>query len=394
VRIGSAFVGRALALAALALSLAAAPGRAEPIADQVVDGEGTSGGQSFVDIEREFAQTFTVGVGGVLTRIDVQLQGFETNTGPLLYDVLPLEGDGSPVEDSAQALATGIVPFDAIPIGGWDFVAIERLAIQVEPGDRLAIVLRVPAESSDLTSWLVAPEAYAGGSRFCRGVCSAEWNSLGTSFRFRTWVDPAIALDQLADTQDPSSGQSFVDSFIPEFAQTFQVGRSGTLTRFDVKLQAGVSDDDLRWHLLPVELSGFPVEDLGLARAAGTIPAAAVPSFPEPWDWVSVEGLSLPVQANERLALVLSLPPETTSGYSWLLANPVYPDGSRYCRRPSAEAPCALVWNDVSNDFRFRTFLVTAPEPAAALSTAAAIGALAAIGRRRARLAGRTARPR
>jgi hypothetical protein len=376
--------GRAVAVvAAFALALAAAPGRAEPVVDQIADGEGTSGGQSYVDIEREFAQTFTVGLAGVLTRIDVKLQGFESNTGPLLYDVLPLEGDGSPVEDPAQALATGIVPFAAILIGGWDFVAIERLAIPVELGDRLAIVLRVPPESSDATSWLVEPVGYAGGSRFCRGACSAQWNSLGTSFQFRTWVDPAIELDQFADTLDPSSGQSFVDSVLPEFAQTFQVGRSGTLTRFDVKLQAGAADDDLQWHLLPVEPSGFPVEDLGLARASGTIPAEAVPPFPEPWDWVSVEGLALPVEAEERLALVLSLPPETTTWYSWILANPVYPDGSRYCRRPSAEAPCALVWNDATNDFRFRTFLVAAPEPDAGLATVAAAGALAAIARRR-----------
>lgn len=374
------------AASAIGLQVAASMAWADPVVDQTVDGAGNSG-QIFVDIEREFAQSFTVGVGGVLTRIDVEVRGFSTNTGPLLYDVLPLEMDGSPVEDPEQALATGTVPLDAIPVSPdpWELVAIEHLAIQVAPGDRLAVVLRVPAESTDVASWLVAADPYDGGSGFCRGVCAAEWTAgIGGDYKIRTWVDPDLELDQVSDTLDPSSGQVFVDAFIPETAQTFRVGRDGTLARFDVKVRVGVGAEDIQWYLLPLEPDGSPVEDLGLARASGSIPAAGIPTSPELWDWVTVEGFAVPVVQDEGLALALALPPETASVLSWLVGSN-YPDGARFCRRPGSEAPCPEMWEAVVADLRFRTFLLAAPEPGAGTLGVAALAALVGLDRRRAR---------
>jgi hypothetical protein len=246
----------------------------------------------------------------------------------------------------------------AIPLETWDWVAIERLAIPVVPGDRLAVALSYATEG-DVFSWLIAGDPLEGGEGLCRGVCFAEWTSLFNDYRIRTWVDPAIELDQVADTLDPSSGQSFVDAFIPEWAQTFRVGRDGVLTRFDVKLQAtdGFREDDLIWHLLPVAESGAPVEDLEQALASGSIPALSVATAT--WEWVAVEGLEIAVGEGEELAIALSLPPETTSVYSWLLANPIYADGSQYCRK-AMPPPCDVAWTDVFNDFRFRSFLVAA----------------------------------
>jgi hypothetical protein len=372
-----------VAIAAAWLALAPIA-HAEALLDQIADGEGTSSGQSFVDKEREFAETFTVGVAGVLSRIDVKLQGSIANVGDLRFDVVALQENGLPVEDGAQALATGVVPLDAIPTSTWDWVALDGLAIPVAVGDRLGVVLRVAATSDDVYSWLIASEANEGGSGHCRGVCSATWLDLFIDYRIRTWVDPDVELDQSSDSIAPVTGQSFLDAFTPAFAQTFEVGRDGVLTRFDVLLRASDGAEDLHWDVMPLTQAGAPLEDLGLAIASGTIAAADAGVYPGATRWVSVTGLDVPVQQGERLAIALSVPLPTTSVYVLSVAAP-YLGGAAFCRRPEADPTCGGVWGEISQDYRFRSFLLPVPEPASGASAFVALLALALRARCRAR---------
>lgn len=321
----------------------------------------------------------------MLSRIDVKLQGSVANVGDLRFDVVALQENGLPVEDGAQALATGAVPLAAIPTSTWDWVALDGLAIPVAVGDRLGVVLRVAATSDDVYSWLIAGETNEGGSGHCRGICSATWLDLFIDYRIRTWVDPDVELDQSSDSIAPVTGQSFLDAFIPAFAQTFEVGRAGVLTRFDVLLRAAPDAEDLHWDLVPLTQTGAPLEDLGLALASGTIVAADAGVYPAAPRWVSVAGLDLPVQEGERLAIALSLPTSTTSVYVLSLAEP-YGGGAAFCRRPSPEpSVCPMVWGDIAQDFRFRTFLLPVPEPASCMPAVVTLIALALRARCRAR---------
>lgn len=344
--------------------------------DRLVEGE--PAGQVFIDPGIEWAQPIEAGLTGVLTRIDVRIRGGSAVTGPLFYDVLPLEAGGIPVEDPAQALATGVVPLDTLSTE-FAFVPIEGLAIQVEPGDRFALALRMADTAVGSVAWVLADDDTS--LHFCRGTCSATWTGIGLPFQYRTWVDPELELNAFADALDTSFGQSFIDEFVPESAQSFTAIRRGNLVRFEVKVR-GAGPEALQWYLLPAEPDGSPVEDLGQALASGSLPPVEIPPDTEPWDWVRVDGLDLPVEENERLAIALAVSPDSPSVYSWLLADPLYDGGTRWCRRPESTPPCAEIWNNIGNDFHFRTFLA-APEPGPGMLSAAALAVLSGLARPR-----------
>ncbi len=60
------------------------------------------------------AQTFTVGIGGFLSRIEVQISGAVQGT-EILFAVIPVNSDGSPVEDwHSEALSMITMTLDDI----------------------------------------------------------------------------------------------------------------------------------------------------------------------------------------------------------------------------------------------------------------------------------------
>lgn len=196
------------ALVATALLFGAAPLWATPILDQEYDAvaDGSNGGLN-IQSDQQVAQTFTVGIGGRLVRVDVQARTSTADppSGDLLFDIRPTVG-GVPVEDDTLALAnvaipaTDVPPF--VPFTG-DFVSVDLSAfsISVTPGDVLAIVLRHFDTGSYV--WLAQSEGlgvlYDDGAGFARRF-SPTWGRLqpDTDFGFRTFVPEPTTLALMA----------------------------------------------------------------------------------------------------------------------------------------------------------------------------------------------------
>lgn len=144
-----------------------------------------------VQLKSEQAQTFTVGISGTLSGIDVQIGQGLGFYGDLLIDIRPTL-NGIPVESDAITLASAVLPFANAPYPLNDFVHFDLSAFQVPvaAGQVLAIVLRAPAGSY---SWTGSMEnAYPGGQVFTRNPDYGfpVWTSTAGVAGFKTYVIP------------------------------------------------------------------------------------------------------------------------------------------------------------------------------------------------------------
>lgn len=178
-----------------------------PILDQYFEYDTCAGiidpcGGSVGGIWSDNAQTFTAGLTGRITSIQVLLQG-GGNAGDLHFELLPTAG-GVPVEDLGLALAIDVRPAGSIPgAPTWITFELAGPGIPVQAGDVLAIAIRDPSGGCCATYiWRgsVYADLYAGGQRFVRGVGAGPvWNggTIGTppsneanvDLNFRVYVD-------------------------------------------------------------------------------------------------------------------------------------------------------------------------------------------------------------
>jgi hypothetical protein len=119
---------------------------ATEILDQFFSPPGTA---SFtIPVSNQFAsfvdggQTFTVGLSGILSHVEITL-GFNTTRNGLILDLRPTIG-GVPLDSDASAFASVFIPSSSIPTGFPDFVNVDfsPFNIPVTPGEQLALVLR------------------------------------------------------------------------------------------------------------------------------------------------------------------------------------------------------------------------------------------------------------
>lgn len=189
-----------VALAVIAALLSPLHLWATPILDQSFDAvaAGSSGGLN-IQSDQQMAQTFTVGIGGKLVGLGLQVRTSNASppTGDLLVDIRPTTS-GVPVEDDALAYANVTIPAVDVPIFSPitdEFVNIDLspFSIFVTPSDVLAIVLRYFDSGSYV--WLDQVEGlgntYANGAGYGRRF-SPTWGRLQpeTDFGFQTSVVP------------------------------------------------------------------------------------------------------------------------------------------------------------------------------------------------------------
>ena len=152
------------------------------------------------------AQTFTVGVSGILDRIDVLIEHFHFAgfTGDLLFDIRPTVG-GVPTESNTVVLASGTASPASVPTSfGFFSFDVRSFDVPVTPGEQLAIVLRSPLGTYSWEGQANSP--YRGGDIFFRnGFDFLTWTSSGAengslsnaAFGFREFVDvPSTAVPE------------------------------------------------------------------------------------------------------------------------------------------------------------------------------------------------------
>jgi hypothetical protein len=172
---------------------------ADPIRDQQYIPAPPFNIQSVVDATAlDKAQTFTVGIAGRLTEIDVLIETFGSEGSKLFLDLLPTI-NGVPVNDDELRLARLSLSTDA-PATPLAFVGfdVRPFGIMVAPDDILAIALHVTGSSA--TVWYGQEvNGYSRGEHFVRSPNGTNglpttWSSFPGGFidtGFKTFVDPS-----------------------------------------------------------------------------------------------------------------------------------------------------------------------------------------------------------
>jgi hypothetical protein len=176
---------RALAFGAGLLLLGLLPGfaLAAPVVDQKSETVSYVWGGSGV---ANYAQTFTVGMAGKLTGVDLNLQGVEVAT-TVDVTIQSLNGSGFP---NGTHLASGSATAPATT--GWVHFALTPM-ISVTVGQVYAIVFTINGQpNAPWEVWGAITNPYAGGEA---QDASSGWHGLQdvttSDFAFRTYVDAA-----------------------------------------------------------------------------------------------------------------------------------------------------------------------------------------------------------
>jgi hypothetical protein len=179
-----------------------------PVGDQKYDSIAAgSSSAATIDSTTDCAQTFTVGTGGLLDRIGLQVVREDASTNAdLLFDIRETAA-GVPIESDATTLASLTIPAASVPLtlGKGEFFSVDVLssAIEVTPGEVLAVVLRAPDATTALNryQWSNGPNAddYSDGDPYTR--TTGNWTPASSDAGFQTLVvlpEPSTALSLLA----------------------------------------------------------------------------------------------------------------------------------------------------------------------------------------------------
>jgi hypothetical protein len=141
----------------------------------------------------QFGQTFTLGIAGLLTRIDVLVASDPVGV-PLIVELVRTAA-GVPLRGDAARLGRVQIPNPGY-LRGFLTVDFTQSRIHTSPDDVLAIVLTAPGDPRTdpfvLYGWDVFFnfDSYPRGTAFSRGLTDdSEWGAWPSDdFVFRTWV--------------------------------------------------------------------------------------------------------------------------------------------------------------------------------------------------------------
>lgn len=177
----------------LAFFLVAPRASAAPILDQTPNSAQPGGGGNTGCLGQycyEVAQTFTVGVGGMLSWIDLYLTSYPGSDARVIAEVRRT-AQGAPGTGLDSVLANVTLEKSSLPPDwGWTRLDFTPAHLFAQPGDVLAIVLRGGHYGFLLSGRI---ESYARGEFFDRWSTSGPWTSsspFDVDLAFRTWMDP------------------------------------------------------------------------------------------------------------------------------------------------------------------------------------------------------------
>jgi hypothetical protein len=203
-----------VAILSLLLVLVSTSAGAVPVVDQdglIPDVGGDDQESGFFLAPTGTAQSFTSGLTGLLTRIDIQVR--QTVEGPpsapLLFDIRRSTSTGAPVEDDSGSDVLASIALNAAAIPTQPFtlatttIDLTSFSIFVEAGDVLAIALR--SDDSRAYSTTGISNSYSDGSIFFRFADGWERDLANRDFGFQTFVDSAIQNPNPSTVSEPAT---------------------------------------------------------------------------------------------------------------------------------------------------------------------------------------------
>lgn len=175
--------------------------RAVPVLDQEFDttvGVGASGNVT-PTASYFYAQTFTVGIAGLLDSVDLQLVKYaDGNPSELIVELLRTDSSGAPY---GAALATATIGDGSLPAGTVQFVDVDvgSAGIFLGVGDVLAIAAHT--RSGNNFGWQReaiggSTDFYPGGQTYLNGSPFMAPTDVG----FRTYMDPDVTVADSGST--------------------------------------------------------------------------------------------------------------------------------------------------------------------------------------------------
>jgi hypothetical protein len=147
-----------------------------------------------IDYSQSWGQTFTVGLAGSLTRIDLQLGRDASANQPLQFELRTTSGGLPNLTPQALLFSTSINP-SAVPVLTTTTpytlsVDLSSAPPEVTPGEQLAILLTSGTDYWYLwTTGYWPSDFYTAGSAVKRPYGAADWQLIdGWDSGFRTWV--------------------------------------------------------------------------------------------------------------------------------------------------------------------------------------------------------------
>jgi hypothetical protein len=197
--------------------------RIVPALDQIFDPEAIVSQYYFAtscayfNTDQEEAQTFTVGMSGTLSEVDLYLSTFSGSIGDLIVDIRACQGDGRPTSGAGQQLVSVTIPAATVSANVDPFLAIDLTAanLYVSAGEKLAVIAHVaPDVNGDITYyWGGRPDNYyAGGGFTDRVIGNYDWQAVDPidDIGFKTYVIPAVSLPPIVTL--PAGPSTFTEN--------------------------------------------------------------------------------------------------------------------------------------------------------------------------------------
>lgn len=143
-----------------------------------------------------WAQSFTVGTDGLLSKVEVQVGKFSGAASNVSFELRPLVA-GTPTLDNRGTLFTSSIDINDIPVinsltdpAPFVSVDVSGAGLHVKPGDVYAISM-LRSGGTPAAAWRGKPNSYAGGTSFFRSLLNVPWTPNSEDLGFRTTIDSA-----------------------------------------------------------------------------------------------------------------------------------------------------------------------------------------------------------
>ncbi|MEL6109297.1 MAG: PEP-CTERM sorting domain-containing protein [Planctomycetota bacterium] len=163
------------------------------ILDQEYDAFAEGGTSGFaINPSQQVAQSFTVGVGGTLQQVDLQVIGIAPLS-DLILDIFEVDAGSIGASLGSLAVPPSTIHTSFIQAGRFASVDVSSFNIEVNPGDVLALGLSLaPSATSGAYAWN-GFGGYAGGRTFFKDGFVTDFTATGQDSGFRTYINTATA---------------------------------------------------------------------------------------------------------------------------------------------------------------------------------------------------------